>query len=93
MAQVEFLLLEEDHRHEVTDFAELMGGPMILVALLAKGVLFQDEDLLVNVHALFVLRLALEALCFGLEFGYLFRKRLHSNSIIENHRFECYSSM
>jgi hypothetical protein len=63
---------------------------MVFVALLTKSVLFQDEDFLVNIHALFVLGLALKALGFGFKLSDLIGKRVHFKFDYKNHRFECY---
>lgn len=41
VAQVVLLLLQEDHGHQVADLAQLVGGPVVLLALLSEGVLLE----------------------------------------------------
>lgn len=59
MAEIVFLLLQEYHGNEVADLAQLVGTSIILFAVLSEGVLFDVEDLLVDIHALLELGLLL----------------------------------
>jgi hypothetical protein len=69
-AEVELFLLEQDHRDDIAEFAELDGDAFVFLTGRSEEVLVDVEYLLVDVEGLLVLALLLEG--FGLFFEGLY---------------------